>query len=251
MIPGRLSGGTSWVRLRKLPVPTWLDPEVDLTVAVRFEGHEFPVRRDLRTRFGAFPIGEPGELRSRPAESPERSAAAGPPTRPTPATSAASDPTHGSHVCHVLRAAGAVVTSSAGNHFVDRVDLDPDVTDVSQALLRILWPGSGTAARMRAGVAGGKRRPVRVALENFRDGVRGGLTRKRERARSTSRRGHSRMPRYQRACRRCDRGPARDSYTRRCRRSHRPAIDSDRNPGCRELPPSPTRSRAPSRRHLA
>ena len=74
---------------------------------------------------------------------------------------------------------GAAVTVGARQHFVHRVDLDPDVADVPQALLRILRQAAEQKPPNRHRRRGRQRRPVRLALEDLRDRVRDRVARKR------------------------------------------------------------------------
>ena len=66
--------------------------------------------------------------------------------------------------------------------FVDRVDLDSGLTDVSQALLWILGQAAEQEATNGCGRRGREHRPVWLALENFRNRVRDRVTRKGETA---------------------------------------------------------------------
>ena len=61
-----------------------------------------------------------------------------------------------------------------------RVDLDPGVADIAQALLRILFQTADQQASDRRRCCGGQRRPVGFALEDLRDRVRHGLARERD-----------------------------------------------------------------------
>ena len=155
------------------------DPQVDLAVMVRFERHEFSVRRDLRAPFGPVPIGEAGELRvgertllndRRPPGLPhgdsreegrERE-----PRQPRRAGLCASRRRH--------RRVG-----NTWRRIVGRVHLEPDVTDVSQALFRILCQAAAQQPPNACGSRCGQHGPVRLALEDFRDRVRSGLACKR------------------------------------------------------------------------
>ena len=72
------------------------------------------------------------------------------------ATASAASATHGSQSCGASRGASGTVAAAVRQHFVDRVDLDPDVADVAQALLRILGETAEQqpANRTRASPAG-------------------------------------------------------------------------------------------------
>ena len=102
-------------------------------------------------------------------------------------------------------------------HLVDRVDLDPDVADIPQALLRILRQTAEQepSNRLRASQPAAPTSPAR-ARGSSRSSPRP-CRRQTRRARSTSRRARTRRPRCRCACRPAGRAPARDSCRRRCR----------------------------------
>src|SRR4029079_5396164 len=58
---------------------------------------------------------------------------------------------------------------------VDRVDLEPDVTDVPQAMFRILGEAATQEVSNRRGRRRRQRRPVGLTLEDLRDRVRDGV----------------------------------------------------------------------------
>ena len=132
---GASSGGMSGVRLTNCPVPTWLTQRSNCP------------SRSARNATN-LPSGEISASPSVPSQSVKREKCAlasgfsrrrrgaTPPTRPELAASATSA-THGSHVARVPRQRRrATLGLGARHHFVDRVDLDPDVADVAQPLLR-------------------------------------------------------------------------------------------------------------------
>ena len=255
MNPLGASGGMSRVRLRKRPVPTWLTQRSNSPVAVGEEGHELPVGRDFGALFRALPIREARELRVGQRILRRRSPGAGPPTRRQPRRARRARPTAATSCGSSREREAPPSPSELRQRLVDRVDLDPDVADVSQALLRILreaaeqQPSNGRGRRRRAAPTSRAR-----ARESSRSCPRPSRPQTR-RARSASRRARSRTPRCRCACRPPARAPARDSCRRPCRGS-RPARRlgarrSGRTPTRRRSPPSPARSRAPSRRRPA
>ena len=134
------------MRLSNIPVPSLTDPDVELSILVGEEGHEPAVGRDFGLLFSAVPIRDARE-RGVGERVLLRSLAARRASHVPTATASTTSATQGSQV---VAAPGTSERHQrrgrARQHFVDRVDLDPDVTDISQALSSGPSPGSGAAA---------------------------------------------------------------------------------------------------------
>ena len=242
----------SAVRLRKCPVPTWLTQRSSCPSRSARNATNFPSGEISARPFRAFPVvkrencalasGFSGMIAGRRTSH-----------TPTPATSDRErNPRQPRRARALPAAARRWPRPLSVQRLVDRVDLDPDVADVPQALLRILGETSEQAAVESARAwPPGSSRPVRLALENLRDRVRDRVAGETRRARSTSRTARSRTPRCRCACRPACRAPARGSCRRPCRGST--PVRGRVSGACVEIGtdgrrrrPSPGRSRAPS-----
>ena len=168
-VPGRHHRADVFREVLEVSGAELADPHVELSEAVGDEGHEPAVGRDLRLLFGAVPVRDPRErgvgervrLRCRRAQGRPR------------------DDSRGERDDRQPRRGGSRRSGRSCRHdgrrwrlVVDRVDLDPDVPDISHALLRILDQAAEQQPSNRRRCRGRQRRPVRLALEDLRDRVR-------------------------------------------------------------------------------
>ena len=172
MNPLAASGGKSRVRLEKRPVPTWLS-----------QMSNSPSRSARKAT--NFPSGEISAPSSVPSQSVKRvnwalasgfsgvgHRAPGLPHADTGGERDERDPRQ-------PRRAGLRRSGRRRRHvgdsrqrFVDRVDLDPDVTDISQTLLGILREAAAQESSNDCRCRRGEGRPVGLTLENLPNRVR-------------------------------------------------------------------------------